>query len=207
MFLTLIAQTGRLAVPHPEQEPANLEQMLEQDVLAREAVVRLELRRPVPAFDVAAGVWAARLMFRCCQMLVFRDLGLEAVRAALAAPSPGRHDPPTCYSVDIALCVLPDVYRLARGLAPDDPLVTGMRELAKAWPLSSVGMPDVGQVEIEGFVKDACLRDLYVQRIVQRGDTSRVSHPAVRQAMREAVGAQRELAPEIMTFIEQENKA
>ncbi|HVU65030.1 MAG TPA: hypothetical protein VHC70_13700, partial [Phycisphaerales bacterium] len=144
-------------------------------------------------------------LFRCCQFLIYRDLPDDAVTHALQKQSPRPPDPVACYSADIALSFLPDLFQLARGISPDDPLVQAMRELARQWPLSSVGIPLSADADLAPFIEHPCLRELYVERILQRRDRSRTGHPAVRAAIRSAVGAYHELAPEMITAISQEN--
>ncbi len=204
MFLTTISQTGAITLPHPEQEPAEIHELLEQDVIDVEAHRRLDLPGTPPEFDVATGLWASHTLFRCCQFLIFRDLGEDAVKHVLEKTPPRKADAVAAYSADIAFSILPDVFQLARGISPDDPLVQGMRELARQWPLSSVGIPLLDEVDPSAFIDHPCLRELYVERILQRRDRARIKHPAVRAAIRRAVGAYHELAPELMTAISQE---
>jgi len=121
-------------------------------------------------------------------------------RLGIACPRPP--DPVTCYSVDLLLRYLPDVAAMAHGIAEDDPLVESLRELGRQWPLSSVGMPELGTVDPGAFVDDPSLRALYVDRILERRDTSRLDHPAVRAAVQAALGLHHELAPEIISALE-----
>jgi len=197
VLLRTIAQTGRIAVAHPTQDPPGLRDLLEQDVAEHEAVQRLDLVHPPPAFDPVAGVWASGVLYRCCQFLVYRDIDADTVTRTLTDMLAPPRDASICYSVDVAFSYLPDVFHLARGITPGDPLVVGLRRLAQMWPLSSVGIPDVGEIDVSTFIEHPCLRELYVQRIVQRRDQRRLDHPAVRVALRQAVGAYPELASEL----------
>ncbi len=134
MFLSTIAKTGRIVVPPLESDPPNLRQLLEEDVLEREAAHRLELVHPSPAFDAAAATWASLLLFRCCQFVVFRDIGDAIVEQVFLVAPPAAPEPSICYSVDVAFCFLPDLFRLAQGISPEDPVVTAMIQLARTWP-------------------------------------------------------------------------
>jgi hypothetical protein len=115
----------------------------------------------------------------------------------LAVPCPGNPSPSVCYSADLSLRHLPDLLSLARGIAADDPLVGGMTSLARAWPLSSVGVPGIEGVDASPFLPHPALRQLYVDRIIDRADGSRLADPAVREAVREAVGDFLNLAPKL----------
>jgi hypothetical protein len=189
MLLTTIAQTGRLAVPHPADDPPDLVAQLESDLLSHEADRRLELLHPAPAFDLATGMHASRLLYRACQFLIYRDLGDDAVAGGLGEPFAGPMTPAACYSADIAFAALPDLFALARGASPADPLVQGLQQLARAWPLSSVGIPGVGDVDVSPFIDDPALCDLYIDRVVRHKDKARARDPRVAAALRAAAGA------------------
>jgi hypothetical protein len=72
-----------------------------------------------------------------------------------------------------------------------------MKQLAKTWPLSSVGIPGLEKVEVETFVDDPALRRLYADRIITAADTSRLGHPQVDDLLRADLGVHRDLAPHI----------
>jgi len=107
----------------------------------------LEMAFDPPALSIQPAVWAARLLYRSCQFLVFREAGPELVESALGIPCPEPLDARTHFSVDLTFRFLPDVIRLARAVAPDDPLVLGLVRLAREWPLSSAGVREAGPVE------------------------------------------------------------
>jgi hypothetical protein len=131
------------------------------------------------------------------QCLVFRNRGPEEVQAALAMPGPEPRSPAVVYSVDLALRFLPDVVRLARAAAPDDPLVLRLLLLGRDWPLSSVGVAGVGAVNVESFIQDRCLRALYVDRILNTEDVGRLDDARVREAARAALGVFTDLSPQV----------
>jgi hypothetical protein len=110
--------------------------------------------------------------------------------------------PEVCYSTDLALRVLPQLLALARGVALDDPLVIGLNTLAHDWPLSSVGVPEVTNVDESPFIDHPTLRRLYADRIIERRDVSRLTDPRVVAAVREALGAHAaDLAPTLFPAI------
>jgi MoxR-vWA-beta-propeller ternary system domain bpX4 len=168
-----------------------------------EAVTELDLSaRPHLAYDPpplsrpAAG-WALLLLYRASQALVCREIDGQAIRAVLAAPCPEAPWPSACYSADLSLRYLPELLSLARGIARDDPLVDGLLALAKAWPLSSVGVPGIEPTDASAFLSHPSLRQLYVDRIIERGDAARLADPAVREVVRQAVGGFPNLASKL----------
>jgi hypothetical protein len=160
-----------------------------------DAAARAEVAYEAPALVMDVARWAAERLYQACQFLVYRDVEAEVVRAGCVVVCPARPSPDVCYSADLVLRHLGEVYALARGVAREDPLVEGLLKLAREWPLSSVGMAEVGTVDVSAFVGHAGLRRLYVDRIIERGDRSRLDHPLVVAAVREAVGAFPEIAP------------
>ena len=83
---------------------------------------------------------------------------------------------------------LPDLTRFARSAAEADPLVEHLRRWARKWPLSSVGMPGVEEVSVDGFADSPGLMRLYADRVIATGDTSRLNDPRACQAVSSALG-------------------
>jgi hypothetical protein len=200
-FVASLLEGGTLSVPAPSAlapEPTGAERGdVERLLRDADAVARLELAGRPPQLDLPAAVWAVGLLLGACQALVYRELDEAWVRAALAVPCPGQPSPSLCYSVDLAMRRLPDVHSLARGLAETDPLNDALTTLARAWPLSSVGvrLDSSEPPDTASFINDASLRRLYADRIIERADVSRLTDPLAAEAVREALGAYPGLAP------------
>jgi hypothetical protein len=201
-FVDALLESGRVRVPSSRAAPADLEAA----VAALDHEVRPGLAFEAPALDAAVASWALTILYRGCQSLVYRDIDADAVRDALSQPCPAAEPSPSvCYSADLAFRYLPDLLALARGVAADDPLVTGLTELARRWPLSSVGVKGLEGPDVSSFVGDPALLQLYVDRIIERADQSRLTEPRVNEAVRTALGGYPELAPAIpAAFIAQE---
>jgi hypothetical protein len=204
-FLSVLRETGRVrvdAVAEPlAADVAGLVETLES--LDQDA--RLEMAFEPPAFSAEAAAWGAGVLYRGCQCLVFRDVGEAVVRAWLGSACPAARSASTAYCVDLAMKYLPDLLLLARGIAADDSLVECLRRLAKEWPLSSVGVEGLGEVDVRAFIDDRSLRQLYVDRILRRRDTSRLADARVRAAARETLGLYPELCSEIASAIVEES--
>jgi len=194
-FLEELFAEGRVTVREPTQLTPD-ELRAADDVLnERQRVDRLELPEDVPPYQSRAGLQAAAHFYQACQLAVFRDLGAEAI-AALAKCEPddwahaGVH-----YSVDLTFRYLPDLVRIAQSAAADDPLVELLIKWCYRWPLSSVGVQRVGDVNIEPIVASPGLMQLYVDRIIAREDFGRTASAPVRNAVRHAFGLYPRLAP------------
>jgi len=185
---------------------------------------RSALPGSAPDVSRPSAEWALLRFYRACSFLVHRKLSAEEMRSALDEPAPEAPSPSVCYSVDLTFRFLPDLHRLARGVSPNDPLVEALGRWGREWPLSSVGMesgtsqesppenaesgelPPAGEAlpvhprkaipcDLGPFWDDPCLRRLYVDRVIQRGDLGRLADPRVVEGVREALGGFPQLAP------------
>jgi hypothetical protein len=196
-FLTSLFEDGRLSVP-PVAPLSGDEVRAAGEVLAEfEERYRLEMPAPMPPFAESAAQWAARRFYRACQLAVYRDEPEEVVRRELAEGPRPDDSPESHYSVDLVFRYLPDLVNFAVSASQRDPLVEHLRRWARGWPLSSVGMRDVGEVSIEGFADSRGLMRLYADRIILRADASRLSDGRARRAVQTALGIYEELAGSI----------
>lgn len=200
-FLRQIFEGGviTLSASASEEDAAAVDALLND----AEAQHRLSLPGTPPAWDPAVARWAARLLFDACRALVHREIEASEIVRMLATPPPSKGTPSAHYSADVLFRALPDVLRLARGLSHDDPLTARLLEIARCWPLSSVGVAGLGTLDVAGFIDDASLRRTYAQRIVQHNDLDRLEDERVRHEVQDLLGAYPSLAPTVARRIEQ----
>ncbi len=181
---------------------------LHDTLTAIDAIYRAELPGQAPTLDLPSARWGTIVMFRACQFVISRDVSEPSIRRALAV-DPDRGSPPTAsrsYSVDLAMRFLPDVFALAQSRAPGDPLLESIEALARAWPLSSVGVSidPTATLDLRAILDDASLRTLYLDRIIGRDDATRLS-ANVRQHLDPLVADNPNLAgPRIAQLLEAE---
>ena len=191
-FLDRLFEEGRVAVSPPEPVQADELQAAEDTLAALEAVYRLDLPGEPPPLAIAAARWAAVSLFHACQFVAFRNAGEEMIAAALGTPVPEAEATSLHYSVDLTFRFLPDLMRLARTDAENDPLLGYLRQWAVDWPLSSVGIPDVTPSSIEPIVSHRCLLNIYRDRIIARlhspWNTGFPGDPRIEEAVAQAVG-------------------
>lgn len=149
----------------------------------------------LPAFEPDAASWAARWLHAACQCFVHRDFGVAEIERRLGRACPSS---PTSsavhFSVDLTMRYLPDLWTMVRGVAVGDPLLVALRSAGREWPLSSVGMGDLGRIDIDPLLQNVGLRVLYVDRVLGARDASRLEDERVRRAIAAAYGDARELA-------------
>lgn len=209
LFLTSLRDSGRVRVAPPREVTAE-ERAEALEVLRRwDGDARAEAAGEAPALSEDAALWGAVTLYRATQALVFREIPAEAVKAALAAPCPVAASSEAAWSADLALRTLPDLVSLASGVSEDDPLVEGLRAIARAWPLSGVGVRGAGPgpdepplATLEPVLAHPALLRAYVDRVLERGDAVRALDARVRPALREAIGAHPELSPDVAAVLE-----
>lgn len=184
---------GPPAVP----DEADLQQTLES-IATFEEQSRLELPGEPPEYNPEAAGWAAVKLYLASSLVIYRDVNPEEIGQLLASPPPDRASCETHYSVDLTMRFLPSLMQFAKAASSDDPLVKRLGEFAREWPLSSVGMKDVGAVDITSLRTSETLMRLYVDRIIHTQDSSRLIDPTVQEAVTAALGAYETLSPDIV---------
>ena len=192
-FLSRLSADG-VAVVAPEENLTPDEAWI---AVVREwdAVQRNELAFTAPELSLAAAEWAAVRFYRGCQALICREVSPQDLRRFFAEPCPEPASAATVYSVDLIFRFLPDLVKLAQQVERGDPLVVELLQLARMWPLSSVGLAEVGEVEAAPILAHPSLRQLYTDRILAANDLARLRDPAVRRAVQSSLGLFPELAP------------
>jgi hypothetical protein len=187
-FLQRLQGSGEVLVARDEPvERGEAERVLRE----WEAVVRADGSDGLPEYDPQAALWAAERLYAACALFAHRDLGGDEVAARLAVPCPSSSAiPSTHYSVDLVMRQLPQLIALARRLAPGDSLLAELWRLAREWPLSSVGLPPSGPMDLAPILGHQGLARHYVDRVLQCGDRARAGEPAVREWIETGLGLQ-----------------
>ena len=198
-FLRALRENGEITVTPAAPPPLDAE--LEEALRAHDALYRREIPPGAPALDVATAYWALLKLYQACQLLAMRDAPPALGESLASEPYDGERTPASDYAVDLAFQYLPSLFRLAERAAPQDPMLDPLRNLAAPWPLSSVGIDGV-PAESLPFWDSACLRRIYIDRVIAHEDLSRMENPAVAAGARSALGAYPELSPRVAEFLE-----
>lgn len=193
-FLTRLQDEGRAAV-RPGRTPG-VDSAATQKLAELDRIARAELAGPGAEFRPAVAAWGARMLYQICQFVVIRDLGEPEIVAAFRIPCPEKRGPGTDWSADLTFRHLPELFHLARHLNRADPLLRELQTLGALWPLSSVGLPDLGPLNLQSFLPNPSLKQLYVDRILAAEDYARLGQEEVDSALRTALGGHPDLAPE-----------
>jgi hypothetical protein len=200
-FLQSLMAGGEARVLAPGEPPDDVEWNSALEVV--EASWRLHVPSPVPEFHLPTARWAARILYRAFQFLLWRDAGAELVKKALTVAAPDCPDQASrLYSADLCLRYLPSLLKLAARLSPDDVLVHELHRIAREWPLSSAGIPGLEPPpDLSAVMAHSGLRCLFTERLIAAGDRTLLTDPAAADAVREALGAHPELAPALASSL------
>lgn len=201
-FFEQLFRDGRVRVSGVEEASAGEIALVVQRVVDLEAEYRQHLPGIPPVVDVSSIEWSVTAFYRAAQLAVFRHLGPEEVtKLARMGDFNGPASASTVFSVDLVFRFLPDLGRIVHSINPDDPLQTLLCDWGRLWPLSSVGMPGLGQMDIEPILSDVCLSTLYADRILAFGDTGRLNDSRMVDIVKGFLGAYPELNPTVSEFL------
>lgn len=227
-FLGNLFESGELILEEPRSlTPGELGSGVAV-IETHEEQYRAQLPFAPPVVCSEAIGWAAQSFYRAAQFIVYREIGADQIantfdvidkQVNLDASSPSVH-----YSVDLLFRFLPDLLKFGGSANRDDPTCHAIRRWAKQWPLSSVGMDFKRDIlkdepaghedlakqdreiifDLDAIQRHPCLFQMYVDRILQTGDQTRVESPVVVAKLKQAIGLYPELAGEIHVGIETE---
>jgi MoxR-vWA-beta-propeller ternary system domain bpX4 len=141
-----------------------------------------------PAFDAAAALWGAQTVYSSAQLLLYRQ-DKEADLASVLLPYTGPMTPSAILSADLCLRFLPDVLQMAKQMDSDDLLVTLLTTLLQQWHYSAIGYRfDITGADFDAIISDACLRQLYVDRVITRQDQQAAILPPLMPFVKAAMG-------------------
>ena len=205
-FLGAMFEHGRAFVdPYDPRVPADDGRAVDEALRQWDAANRREFPGDAPAFDLECARWGSSQLYCAAQFAVYRDVDADVIKERLLGGCPSAPAASRIYSVDLVFRYLPDMLRLAKSAAEGDPLCDHLRSWAAAWPLSSVGVAGIDAVDdaaIGSICEEPGLLRLYVDRIILRGDCSRLASERVRRAVRTALGVHEGLAPPVAAALE-----
>jgi hypothetical protein len=193
-FVHALANDGRILV---SADPVSADESTLAALRELNQRAQTELAGEAPSLAADAALWATELLYQICQFSVCRDIGEAQIVSAFAKECPAPRCPDPDWSADLLFRHLPSLFRLAQQLSNGDPLVQELKKLAAAWPLSSVGIPDLPGLNLDTFIIHPALARLYADRIVATADKSRLGEPRIDDLIRTDLGLHHELAPEI----------
>lgn len=202
-FLISLVETGQAIVPSELDLPANESRSIESTIAAFEPHHRRTLPPDPPALHVESATWAAEKLYRACQVITCRDIDAGTATSLIASEnSPDPSNPSHHYSIDLVFRFLPDVVKQAKNAGEQDPILDTLRQWCQTWPLSSVGVEDLGPVDAKTILAHPCLATIYINRIFERRDIGRTKDSAIQSKLRSIAGGYPELVKDWMVKLD-----
>ncbi len=141
-----------------------------------------------PAFEAAPALWAAQAVYTAAQLLLYRK-DKEADIPALLPAYEGAVTAGAILSADLCLRFLPEVLLMAHNIDTDDLLVTILTGHLQHWHYSAIGHRQATEApDFSVISSNACLQQLYADRVVNRKDRQLAMLPAVEPLVRAILG-------------------
>lgn len=207
-FLESLRETGSTALEmpfYPMGKGADFLKQIERSALEDGSLLAMlhdwhrvdSLEAGRPLFDEEAAWWGARMFIRSAWLYLERGTSALHLESLLGEPMPHSDSAAAHFSADLCLRWLPDLYAQARAISPTDPLLTHLRTLASRAPLSGIGIPwksDDSEAKGPATIPNAAQNDtgiwrLLIDRVIERRDREKLSHPAILNSVRSALGA------------------
>ncbi|MFN0292524.1 hypothetical protein [Pedobacter helvus] len=205
IFLIDIFQTGQVKMQREISEPD--EETLRHSLALLSEYYRtdsLDMPFITPLFHADAALWAAKYIYRATQLILLRDIGEEQIKSLLVDEL-SANTPEEIYSADLMLRFLPDLFKLASGISPEDPLVSKLRETAKKWAFSSVGMDEIVVKAPAPVLANPTLRQAYIDRVICKKDFSRIHSEPEHTLLKQTLGIYSDqLLPNLPLALKQE---
>ncbi len=142
-----------------------------------------------PEFDPDASLWAAQAFVWAASMLVDRGECDVTIPKWVSVDQPDATNASSHWSVDLVFRLAGDLVRRGKKIAPDDPLQDELQKLLAPWPLACVGRTIENPESSIGVVtEDACLRTMYVDRVMLTGDVGRAASDTLQPWIKRVVG-------------------
>jgi hypothetical protein len=141
-----------------------------------------------PKYDAESALWAAKIVYTACQILLYR----ENKEAELTDLLPAFTQPITTeaiLSADLCLRFLPQILAEAKLIDPEDYLIPILESILKQWHYSGIGIPlSLKNLDFELIFSNPCLEQLYIDRVIDKKDKKRAELPQMLEKIRATLG-------------------
>ncbi len=134
-----------------------------------------------PSFDSNAALWGAKTLYHSAQLVLYRenkDADLEKIIPNFS----GEITPNAILSADLCLRFIPEILTQLKLIDAEDKLIEVLEKLLEKWHYSGISH----EIPVENFdfntiLSDACVRQLYINRIIDYKNLKLATHPALQK--------------------------
>jgi hypothetical protein len=140
-----------------------------------------------PGYDPDAAIWAARTLYISSQLLLYRENKIKDLPDLL--PDHLEPSASAILSADLTLRFLPDLVSHLEMIDPDDELLELLRTILQKWHYSAVNyLKDFQTFDFSIVQSNACLYQLYCDRIIQHKKLTTAVHPVFKEKISAHLG-------------------
>jgi hypothetical protein len=121
-----------------------------------------------PKFNAAAAFWGAKIVYSASQLLLYRDHNIQELDVFLPSYN-GEIDASAILSADLCLRFLPQVVMEMKRIDAEDLVIVILERHLEYFHYAAIGFDVVSEnINLEVVFLDACLKQLYLNRVVER---------------------------------------
>lgn len=141
-----------------------------------------------PQFDAKAALWAAKTVYFAAQLFLYREHKIEELKTILPKYE-GAMSASAMLSADCCLRFLPQINEELKIVDADDPVVGIFSDYLQQFHYSAIGFDvNCDEINLAIVFSDACLQQLYLDRIVERKDILLAGVPEIKTALLSGFG-------------------
>lgn len=150
-----------------------------------------QFEHPTPhlAFDEAAALWAAKIIYTSAQLLLYRQqdsIDLEKLLPYYEAPTLTAE---AMISADLCLRFLPGIVLQFENMHPTDPAIERFEHILNTFHYSRIGYSAIDQpIDTSLLAQHKGFELLYINRIVERKDVVLAKHPTLHRTIQVYLG-------------------
>jgi len=182
---------------HPIEEMAVVEYL--SDAYQQES---FEYPHQAPPFNEAAALWSAKTLYHASQLLINREKPSTELKDLFPPFGKPTHAS-QILSADLTLRFLPIVLQQAEDIDPEDQLIDLLEQILVQWHYSSIGyLLKEEELNFEPVIQNLCLRQLYVNRIIEKKADDLAQKPQLQKYIKASLGDYKELLWQELSFKE-----
>lgn len=143
----------------------------------------LNFPHTAPEFDTKAAFWAAKTIYIAAQLILYREHQPEDLKTLI--PDFGKEITPSAIlSADLCLRFLPDMISQLKMIDSEDELIPILEKILSNFHYSGINFQlEIDSLDFKKVKNNACLLQLYVNRIIESKNIHLANHPAFREAV------------------------
>lgn len=141
-----------------------------------------------PAYDAKAALWSAKTVYLSGQLLLYREHRETDIKDLLPAYN-SKITPSAILSADLCLRFLPDLISNAKMIDAEDILAIILETHLQEFHYSAISIDlTLENLNFDVIISNSCLKQLYVNRVIEKKVSSLANLPLLNQYVKESMG-------------------